>query len=96
MFYIRNNRAENATHLSPKVPTHSTHNIRNLPMETTFEFACYTFAILFILWLRYTPETAQALVTEETQEVEMTEEITTEETFPLSISDPWEESVTIR
>jgi len=64
-------------------------------METTFEFACYTFAILFILWLRYTPETAQALVTEETQEVEMTEEITTEETFPLSISDPWEESVTI-
>jgi hypothetical protein len=63
-------------------------------MESTFEFACYALAILFILWLRYTPETAQALVTEPTEQTEMTEEIAIEETFPVSISDPWEESVT--
>jgi hypothetical protein len=64
-------------------------------MESTFELACYALAILFVLWLRYTPEKAQALVTETTEQTEMTEEIATEETFPISISDPWEESVTV-
>jgi len=63
-------------------------------METTFELACYTLAILFILWLRYTPETAQALVTEPTEQTEMAEETATEKIFPISIADPWEESVT--
>jgi len=63
-------------------------------MESTFELACYALAILFILWLRYTPEKSQAFITETTEQTEMTEEIATEETFPVSISDPWEESVT--
>jgi len=63
-------------------------------METTFELACYALAILFILWLRYTPEKVQAPITEETQEIEMAKEIATEKTFPISIADPWEESVT--
>jgi superfamily II DNA/RNA helicase len=61
-------------------------------MESTFEFACYALAVLFVLWLRYTPEKAQALVTEPIEQTEMSEETATEHIF--SISDPWEESVT--
>jgi hypothetical protein len=61
-------------------------------MDFIFSTTCYIAAILFVLWLRYTPEKAEAPTTQATEPTEVTEEIAIKETN--TVSDPWEESVT--